>query len=298
MGKNETKRKGHLLGSLCALVWGSTFVLSKRLMAYYTPAQLMLMRFVAAWAVLWCLHPRWKRPTLREELRFLALGVTGCTLYFWSENTALTLTSAANVSTIVAMAPLFTALLVHFTTGERLGRRLWLGFAAAFAGVVLVVFNGAFVLRVSPAGDLLSLFTAALWAVFTVQQARQLRLYSGLYITRKVMFYGILTSLPLAFARGPFSLEPLLTSGGNLAALLFLAVLGSALCYVAWAGAERALGAVTVTGYVYVIPFVTMAASALFLREPIAPAGVLGAVLIVAGVWFASRREEEREGTA
>ena len=62
------------------------------------------------------------------------------------------------------------------------------------------------------------------------------------------------------------------------------------MCYYAWAAAERRLGAVVTSSYVYTIPFVTLAAGALFLREPIAPAGVLGAALIVAGVWISSRK--------
>ena len=73
---------------------------------------------------------------------------------------------------------------------------------------------------------------------------------------------------------------------------LFLAVLGNAACYFAWASAERRLGAVVTSSYIYTIPFVTLAAGALFLHEPIAPAGVLGAALIVAGVWLSSRKKE------
>ena len=87
-----------------AVVWGVTFVASKRLLADYTPAQLMFMRFVIAYGVLWLLHPKWIRTDVREELLYLFMGLTGCTLYMWLENTAITLTYTANVSTIVATA--------------------------------------------------------------------------------------------------------------------------------------------------------------------------------------------------
>lgn len=291
----KEKWKGHLLALFCAVIWGTTFVASKRLLAYYSPVQLMFLRFAAAYAVLWIAYPRWERPVWREELYYLLMGVSGCTLYFWTENTALTLTYTANVSTIVALAPLLTAILAHLVTRgrERLNKWVWIGFAAAFLGVALVVFNGAFVLRLSPAGDLLALVTALLWAVYCIQQSYALERRSELFITRKVMFYGIVTSLPLML-RGGFdglTLAPLLTSGVNLFCFLFLAVLGNAVCYFAWAAAERRLGAVVTSSYVYTIPFVTLAAGAVFLREPIAPAGVLGAVLIVAGVWISSRKE-------
>ena len=295
MNGMKTNWKGHLLALFCVVIWGTTFVASKRLLGYYTPTQLMFMRFVVAYAVLWLLFPRWEKLVWREELSYLLMGLTGCTLYFWTENTALTLTYTANVSTIVSLAPLMTAILAQLTARDRhsLNRRIWLGSAAAFLGVVLVVFNGAFVLKLSPAGDLLALGTAVLWAVFCIQQSYALERRSSLFITRKVMFYGIVTSLPLMLFSGfrNFSLAPLLTSGVNGFCFLFLAVLGSALCYLAWAGAERVLGAVATSSYVYVIPFVTMAAGAVFLSEPISAAGILGAVLIAAGVWLTSTRQ-------
>lgn len=293
----RTALSGHVLALFCALVWGATFVASKQLLSFYTPAQLMFMRFVIAYVVLWLLHPGWSRPTVRDELLFLFMGITGCSLYFWTENTALTISYAANVSTIVAAAPILTAILAHFFTGgrERLSRWTWAGFALAMAGVVLVVFNGAFVLHLNPLGDLLALATAAVWAVFTILQGRALERHGSLLITRKVMFYGILTSLPLLLHGGfdSFSLAPLFSSGVNLFCVLFLGVVGSALCYVAWCTAERILGLVTTSNYIYTIPFVTLLASAVFLSETISPMGVLGAVLIVLGVWASGRPPKE-----
>lgn len=293
------KQTGHLLGLFCALVWGATFVASKQLLRYYTPTQLMFMRFVIAYGMLWLLHRKWIRPTLREELLYLAMGLTGCSLYFWSENTALTITYASNVSTIVAAAPIFTAILAHFFTQgrERLNRWIWLGFALAFGGVVLVVFNGTFILHLNPLGDLLALATAAVWAVFSVLQGKALQRRSSLFITRKVMFYGILTSIPFLLADGleGFSLAPVFTSGLNLFCLLFLGVVGSALCYIAWCTAERHLGLVVTSNYIYTIPFITLVVSALCLNEPISLMGVLGAVLIVAGVWASGRKSGQEE---
>ena len=290
--------KGHLLALFCAAVWGTTFVASKRLLGYYSPVQLMFLRFAAAYAVLWVFCPRWEKPERKEELYFLLMGVTGCTLYFWTENTALTLTYTANVSTIVSLAPLLTAILAGVASKgrERPDRWVWIGFTAAFLGVALVVFNGAFVLKLSPAGDLLALLTALMWAVFCIQQSYALERHSSLFITRKVMFYGLVTSLPLMLLGGfrGLTLAPLLGSGVNLLCFLFLAVFGNAVCYFAWAAAERRLGAVVTSSYVYAIPFITLAAGALFLHEPVSPAGVAGAVLIVAGVWISSAFREKK----
>lgn len=302
MSKISEKTIGHALAIFCAIVWSVTFIASKRLLAFYSPIQLMFMRFVVAYGVLWIIHPEWEKPELREELLYFCMGVTGCTVYFWTENTALQLTYTANVSTIVALAPILTAICTHFFTRHKtaLDRWLWLGFAVAIGGVVLVVCNGAFVLKLSPRGDFLALGTAMTWAVFTVLQERALERRSSLFITRKVMFYGIVSSLPLFLISGldTFSLAPLFASFTNTASFLFLAVFGSACCYLAWCTAERMIGPVLTTNYIYSIPFITMAAGALLLDEPVSLMGGLGAVLIVAGVWLSSRSGQRIEAAS
>ena len=142
----------------------------------------------------------------------------------------------------------------------------------------------------------LALLTALLWAVYCIQQSYALARRGSLFITRKVMFYGILTSLPLMASGGfrDFSLAPL-ASVPNLLCFLFLSVLGSALCYLAWCAAERRLGPVITSSYIYGVPFVTLAVSAATLGEPLTPAGIGGAVLIVGGVWLAGRRGPREE---
>ena len=142
------------------IIWGSTFISSKKLLVFYTSAQIMLTRFLLAYFSLWLLRPRRLSLTGRQELVFLLLGLTGCSIYFYTENTALTYTLTANVSIIVAAAPVFTAVIAHFTGEERFRRSTLWGFLIAFTGVVLVVCNGTFVLKLNPRGDLLALCAA------------------------------------------------------------------------------------------------------------------------------------------
>lgn len=57
--ENRSRQIGaHMMALLVCIVWATTFVCSKELLAYYTPAQVMLMRFVLAYFVLWLLRPR------------------------------------------------------------------------------------------------------------------------------------------------------------------------------------------------------------------------------------------------
>lgn len=283
------RKKGHLLAVFCVLVWGSTFVVSKSLMAHLRPVQLMLFRFILAYAVLWVIHPKWQFHW-REEGRFLAMAVFANTLYAWAENTALTMTHASNVSILVSTSPILTAVaLAMLGKGESPSRRQALGFATAFLGVVLVVCNGALTLRVRPVGDLLALLAAGSWAAYGMLLRRWGGAYSSVLITRKLMFYGILTVLPLvAVERTPVDLPALLTLE-NGAKLAYLGLVGSGLCYLCWGEAVRRIGVLRANLYIYLVPLVTLLASAAVLHEPVTAMGGAGIALVLSGMVLGTR---------
>ena len=161
---------GHAAALMTIIIWGTTFVSTKVLLRDFTPVTVLFTRFVIGYAFLWCLKPRvlpfsgWKK-----ELLFAGAGLTGVTLYFLLENIALTYTFASNVGIIVAVVPFFTALLAHFLLkGEGFSRRFFLGFSAAFTGIFLIMANGAFVLELNPAGDILALGAAFVWAAYSI----------------------------------------------------------------------------------------------------------------------------------
>jgi drug/metabolite transporter (DMT)-like permease len=288
--KHQGKLTGYLLALFTITVWGSTFICSKVLLTVYTPVQIMLTRFLLAYGALWLLRPKWVKLPLRQELIFLILGLTGCSVYFYTENTALTYTLASNVSIIVAAAPIFTAVLAHLVGEERFKPNTLLGFLVAFAGVILVVCNGTFVLKLNPRGDLLALAAAACWAVYSVLLRKHSADLDPIFLTRRTLFWGIVTALPMALAEGvPYPVESLLQPviAGN---FLFLGLIGSGLCYVFWNRAIQILGVVTTNNFIYLNPFVTIVTARLFLSEPISPLALLGAVLITAGVVAAQGR--------
>ena len=288
--KNREKFVGCLFALFTVVAWSSTFISSKILLIHYTPSQIMLLRFLLAYLMLWLMKPKKLHLSLRQEAGFILLGLAGCSIYFYTENTALTYTLASNVSIIVAAAPIFTALLAHFAGEERIRRGTVIGFLIAFAGVILVVCNGTFVLKLNPKGDLLALAAAACWACYSVLMRKHGDGLDTLLATRRIIFWGIVTALPILLATpASFPVAPLLTPAviGN---FLFLGLLGSCLCYVLWNQAFRYLGVVTTNSFIYIQPFITIVVGWLFLKEPISPLALLGAALITVGVVASQRK--------
>lgn len=283
----------HLLAILTVAVWGTTFISTKILIENgLSPQEIFLLRFVIAYVGIWLLSPRklladsWK-----DELWFLLAGLTGGTLYFLTENTALSLTQTTNVAFIICTTPLLTTgLSLLLYRQEKAGKGLLAGSLVALAGVGMLIFNGSFVLKLSPLGDVLTLCAGVSWAVYSLIIRRLSGRYPSVFITRKVFFYGILTVLPV-FTVHPFNFpaEGFLRSAVWMN-LLFLSVLASLACFVAWNVVLKRLGTIQSSNYLYLNPLFTTVAAHLFLQEQLTVYAVVGVLLVLGGVFVAARK--------
>jgi drug/metabolite transporter (DMT)-like permease len=286
----EKRMPGHIMAIFCVTVWGSTFVVSKSLLTHLLPIQLMLIRFTLAYIAMWIIYPKWHF-RLKEEWRFLLMGLLANTLYAWAEITALTMTLTSNVSILVSTTPIMTALLIALLHREdRLNRIQTIGFMIAFVGIVFVVFNGAVTLKLNPVGDLLALLASLIWAMYSMLLRRWSDEYNSALITRKLMFYGAVTTLPIfLMSKEPLRLSSVLTWEAGFK-LVYLAFVGSALCFLLWNMAIRTIGVLKTSLYIYSIPLVTLIISVIFLDEKITLMGAVGMFLVVAGMLLGARQ--------
>lgn len=305
MGKSRLKY--HLLALAVVAVWGVTFVCTKVLIgAGMHPVAIFFIRFVMAYVGIWAyigltgqsrkLWYGWK-----EELVFLLLGISGGSFYFLTENTALAYTQATNVAFLVCSAPLFTAIFTlifkrlgkgRFADGLEdihLGWPLIGGTVLALTGMALVVFDGQR-LQLSAAGDLLAIGAALCWAVYSLFMGQMTHDYGAVTATRKVFFYGLLTILPfLVGVRESFS-PTVLGQTEVWSNLLFLGLIASLVCFIAWNLVMDKLGNVTSVNYVYLNPVFTLLTAMVFLGERMTLLAAVGCAAILAGVIWAGRK--------
>lgn len=283
----------HLIAILTVGIWGLTFISTKVLIEHgLSPQEIFLLRFLMAYLGIWFISPRklfadnWK-----DELWLLWGGVTGGSFYFFTENTALEITLATNVAFIVCTAPLLTTILsLLIYKKEKATAGLMGGSLLALVGVALVVYNGHFILKISPLGDFLTLLAAFSWAFYSLIMKKMSGRYRTTFITRKIFFYGILTILP-AFILHPwqFSLSGLWQPAVWMN-LLFLGVLASLVCFVVWNIILKQLGTVRASNYIYLNPLFTLIGSAVLLDEQFTVMSLMGAMLILGGVYWAGKR--------
>lgn len=278
---------GYILCLIAVVIWGTTFVTTKQLLASLPPTQILFLRFVVGYAALWALSPRPLRwQGWRTEGRLALSGALGISLYFFFENLALIHGSAGMVSVVVCTAPLMTALIARcLGKGARLTKGYWLGFALAIAGVALTVTRGDLrQLEGAWLGAGLAALGALTWAIYTLIPQHVPHPAGELAVTRRIFLWGLLLMLPLcAMEAEAWRLGPLLAWGG-LWRLLFLGLFASALCYAAWNLAVVRLGGIRATLCLYLNPVIGVFAAALVLNEPLTGLILLGVVLTLAGV--------------
>lgn len=281
----------HLITALVVIIWGTTFVSTKVLIQNgLGPIEIMFYRFVLAYfCLLMISHKRLWADNWKDEFMLILSGLTGGTFYFVAENTALGITQASNVALLVCTTPIFTALLVHWIFKEPLRRNMIIGSIIALIGVGLVVFSGSVLLQINPLGDFLSIMAALMWAVYCLILKPLGKKYPTAFITRKVFLYSVI-SLLVYFLFDPLQVKtevlfhPVVTLN-----LLFLGIVASMLCFIAWNAAVKVLGPSRTANYIYVQPFSTLVLSSIILSEVITLASMIGALCIIGGVYLAEK---------
>ena len=210
---------------------------------------------------------------------------------------ALTFTLATNVGVIISIAPFFTALFAWlFLRERRPGWRFLLGFLLAMGGIALLSFGNQAGLRLDPAGDLLAMAAAVVWAAYSILTKKLSGFgYGTVQTTRRTFFYGLVFMVPALLLTG-FQVDfGDILIRGVAPNLLFLGLGASALCFVTWNSAVKRLGSVSTSVYIYIVPVVTAVFSALILHEEITAAAVCGIVLTLAGLLLSQPPKKESE---
>lgn len=272
------------------VAWGTSFLSSKVLMVSggLTPTEVFVYRFTFAYFLLLIftckkiLANNWY-----DEFLFLICGLCAGSIYFITENYALKFTTTGNVSLLVSISPIFTTVLMAVIYRFMPRWNVVTGSIIAFLGVACIIFSSGESLEINPIGDIIALCASLSWAIYTIVVKRLNPIYSSLFITRKLFFYGVITALPLLWIQEqPLKLALIFdfTQPQYFLNLLFLGLFCSACAYLVWSEVMKVLGAIKANNYLYMQPIVTMIAGYYVLNEQIYILGYIGCILIIGGI--------------
>lgn len=301
---------GYLLATVTVIIWGITFVCTKSLLQDFSALEILFFRFIIAYIGLWIMNPKSEKIAKKDNLLFCFAGLSGVVLYQFSENIAINFTTASNVSVIVSICPLFTAIIAQiFLKEKHITPFFILGFIISIIGVFFVSLNGNIQLKINPKGDLLALFSGICWGFYSLFVSMiNKKEYNLICSTRRIFFFAVIFMIPLMIIGNNISNitanSDLINSMNvnlnfseniqrfknflNVGNLLFLGLLASGFCFSAWNKACKLVGTVKISFGIYLIPVVTIIFAFFTLHEKISFMGLLGAILTITGLFISN----------
>ena len=229
------------------------------------------------------------RLSRRDLLPMLGLGLVGVTLTQSVFTVGVGLTTAANTALVYSTAPVWGMLLGFALGWERPRASGVLGIGLCLGGVGAIVYGSLDFAGTSLLGDALILVAAVFWGSYTVLTLSLLRRYSALAVATYAMILGGLAAFPLA-ALDQSSLDLAALDGLTWAAAAYSALCSSAFGFAAWGWGVSHVGANRVLIYQYLVTLTGVSTGILLLGEDFGVGQLVGAVVILAGVYLARRR--------
>lgn len=222
---------------------------------------------------------------LRDRLTVALPGVLlAAELAFW--HISLHLTSVANSTLLVNLAPVFVALYTWLVLGRRPGPLFVLALAATILGVVILKGGSVSLGGDTIRGDAVATFAAMLYAAYVLLLERARRRFS----TPVIMIWSTSTAalclLPFAWATEPTLIPATLAGWAILLSLSWLSQAGgqSLIAYaLAW------LPATFSSLTLLLQPVIAALLAWLVLGEALTPLQCLGGIVVLAGIWMARR---------
>lgn len=287
--------RGRLIGGflLLTLIWGTTWAAIRIGLDGVPPFTGVAVRFAIAGTLLLALALALGVPLGRgrhEKALWLANGILSfCLSYaiiYWSEQHI----PSGLAAVLFATNPLFVAVLAHFLlAGERLAAAAVAGLVLGFAGVA-VIYSDDLSLLGGPQvrlAALVMLVSPLVSAVATVAIKRWGRDVHPLSLSAVPMLIAslVMGAVALIVERH----RPLVLDGRSVGALLYLAILGSAVTFTVYYWLLARVTATRLALLSYLIPIVAVAVGAALFDEPLRPRLLAGSVLVLAGVVIVSR---------
>jgi drug/metabolite transporter (DMT)-like permease len=220
--------------------------------------------------------------------KLILLGICGNTVFQIFFIRGIDLTTASNTSIIMAMGPIFIALLSVTFKHERIHLAAWAGILVSFFGFYMVISGRSGAMQISwqtMSGDLMVFSGTLFWGIYTVFARPLLKKMSPLKLTTVTMVFGTIFFLPFSLkdmVQTPFqgiswhAWTILVYSG------LFALVIG----YVVWYISVQRVGNSKTAIYGNLVPIFAVMFAYFTLEERITAIQAGGALIIFVGVYL------------
>jgi len=285
-----------LVALATAVVWGVNFPFLKIALAEVGPLAFLVVRYTLMLGIAWGVLA-WQRRRSGMSIavdpadypRLALVGILGYSLYILLSIVGVSETTAFSNALLIALAPLFAALLLVAWRMERIAPSQFLGMLISVAGVMVFIADKALGgIGIGTLGDLVSLAAAFFYAAYTVAMKPLLARYPATVVTAYTLSIG---SVPVLWLGAPALVAQdwgRLDAAG-LAVIAWSAIFPVYAAWTAWSWATARAGVARTNVFLYLVPVVSGVVSYLLLGEPFGPLKLAGAALALSGLVLVRR---------
>jgi len=292
----EDRRFAFLAFALLVVFWGSAFTTIKVALGYAPPVLFAGTRTLLCGAVMTLAALVWggSANLRRDWAIYLLLAGFNVVGFMGLQTFAVLYMPSGWAAVVIYLQPILVGLLAFLILGEYLSTTKVVGLLSGFSGVVVVSagsLSGASL--GTPLGVAFGVGSAVGWAFGTVYFKKYGERLSTLWAVALPFSLGGIFLTGLGLVLEPFS--DISWNQTFVASWLYTVLVGTALAWMLWLGLVRAGEASRVSAYVFFVPLVSILLGVLFLGEPLSLWLLVGAILVVSGIYLVNRREGEEK---
>ena len=290
-GRRVTQSRGTATYALLCLIWGSTWMVIKIGYGNLGPFNVAALRFFIAGAIMTAVAHTSRVRWPRGMVEWTAVVVVGLLMFagdygliYWAEQYI----ESGLTAVLFATLPLITLFVARaYLPGERITARKLAGSLLALGGTI-ALFADRVRLDAGAVGPMLAVLGATLCAaIASVVSKRDAHDLHPATLNATSMLIGAAALLAAALAHGEGLRLP-----GNAAtwvAVLYLSVVGSVVAFLLYFSLLKTWSVMSLSFISVFTPAVALLLGFIFLDEPLTAWKMVGAVLILAAVVFATR---------
>lgn len=299
---NTPRTGAFLLLALANLFWSGNWVIGRALRDAIDPVTLNFWRWLVAALVLapFALPAVLARRDLirRNAGLILLLALTSVVLFQTLVYAGLRTTTAVNAVLLNSSLPLFILLCSWVMEREHASRGQVAGVLVSLIGILIIMARGEPVRLLQlefHAGDALILLAMPMWGIYSVLLKRRPADLGGVPLLFIIALTGVALLTPallLMSLQAPMRLP----AGGEIAGVLYIALVASVAAFICWNRGVAVVGANAAGVTMHLLPAFGTVLAILFLGETFQAFHAAGIVTILAGVIMATRYAQQRPG--
>lgn len=270
------------------IFWGANISIIKVALRHFDPVAFNCLRFAIAGLTMLFLYRDVLKDRLEKKELFslLILGILGNTIYQFLFIYGVKYTFVSHTSILLGTTPIFTAAVSNISGYENVRKKLWLGIALSFLGVVFIVFGKSNPFKEGLQmnyGDLFILLASFVWSIYTTFSKNLIKEYSSRHYLLYTVLFGSIFMIPLSIP-ALRSQDWNLPNAADWGALFYSALLALVFGYSAWYYGVQKLGSTRTSVYSNLTPVAGLCIGMIFLGERLSALQWIGAAIIFAGL--------------